>query len=350
MMRNAFAQFEIILSNFDDSDQFSIRFNVFDRPIARRWLSALSLLLKQGNEMLKDYCFLGFPENQKNLEVLCQRLNYHIGMINAFFHGEDGHLKYHIGKHYIPDMFFRDGKMIQPALNELHQHFEKLIGQVWAPSVYVTSADRKTAQSILHLNHLCHQIEMLSRSKQMFLANPDKVGALIQVGFANAINFNLHPEDYDDFSLKTGIGSVFLKYSQWGKTHLEAFCDKDEFIDWSNISGLRYVTGEFFVDWCLIDEAETVELQKNLHQWLRSHGVDPNQKELALGRCQVAELAPNQFEGMRVSEIQKKLSSYSEIKSISVYQNSRVIKKNFLKQEINYSGSSKYVYPDNPSS
>jgi hypothetical protein len=322
---------ELRLENpLNTADVFSVWFEVFDRPLARHWLQRLKFLLRKNYLQEKVFCFLGFSDSPRDLPFLCRELNRHILIVNEFYTGKQGRLSYRIPEIFSPESVFRDQKVNQSLMNSIHHHFELLIGQVWSPSRFYESADRRTRISILQLNHLCHEIESLVRTLEVLDHNPEAACPAMIVSFVGAPQLELKPEDYKEFTLDRGLGKIFLKYAQLGKTHLEVFVDQDQEIHSSNISGLRYLTGEFTVDWGQrVEGTELDGFRDDLHRFLRARGFDPSDSTLGIGRYQVAQLVPDQFPGMSLPEIQRKIGRHSNIRAIAVHDQDGITLREF---------------------
>ena len=65
-------------------DTLAVSVNVNSSPIAEAWQQALKELLQNGNHLEKNFCFLGWAGNQRDLNYLCQQLNQAIHCINRF--------------------------------------------------------------------------------------------------------------------------------------------------------------------------------------------------------------------------------------------------------------------------
>ena len=67
-------QIQITLRGPDTSTQ-TVYIDVFDNSLAHKWLSALNGILTSDLHLEKNYCWLGWTENQRNAEYLCEQIN-----------------------------------------------------------------------------------------------------------------------------------------------------------------------------------------------------------------------------------------------------------------------------------
>ena len=105
----------------DKTETLDYIINVHEHEMAQRWFTALKEIVQQNKYLEKNFCFLGFPDSQRNLDFICQELFWAKNEINNFFRGE-----YEIEENYFPDTL-RDPVTLHPnqdLMNKLHNHFE----------------------------------------------------------------------------------------------------------------------------------------------------------------------------------------------------------------------------------
>ena len=77
---------KVILRNpLDYKDQIDYNIIPYDNQLAKDWIIALKKLLQSGNQIEKNFCFLGFPKTARTVEYLCDQLNQSVSTINNFF-------------------------------------------------------------------------------------------------------------------------------------------------------------------------------------------------------------------------------------------------------------------------
>ena len=152
---------------------------VYDTPLGKRWLEALRDNLKQKRILEKNFCFLGWADNKRNLTYLCEELNKNIAQINSFnFNPPYKKIKSFSNEDFqYPDTLpvgferwvgreihgnFPGLKLKHEACNKLHRHFEELQGTAWTLSPYYKIADNKTKYAIRQLNNLPNYKLLLS--------------------------------------------------------------------------------------------------------------------------------------------------------------------------------------------
>ena len=79
-------QVKVVLRNpLNKTDQIDYTINVNDTPMGDRWYAALQDSLRQHKYLEKNFCFLGFPDSARDLDFICQELNWAKNQINSFF-------------------------------------------------------------------------------------------------------------------------------------------------------------------------------------------------------------------------------------------------------------------------
>lgn len=311
---------ELLLSNpKDESDQYAIFMDILDSSLSKKWVTELKRILQTDVYLEKNFCFVGFPNSSRNIEYVCQRANHFIEQINNYKAPgawEDG---------YRIDLKLTAEEISKPQvqeriLNEMHHHFEILMGQVWNHADFFMQASNEIRYAIRQINNLCHEIEHLVRA--IVRENKEENTPATLVSFLNAPRIEMTDEDYDSFVVDRGFGYVFMHYCQAGKTHWEAFIDNDEHIDDQNISGLRYYSAEFDIEWG--DDYSNFpwwnDKIKNFPQWLKKNDCNPDDKKLSLGWALIAKIPREQFGDLKISEIHSLLGRYLNLYKISVIE------------------------------
>lgn len=297
-------------------ENFTVKFRVLENSLADKWSDLLikNFFLNE-HPIEKVFCLQGWQtdldsNHGRSMSYLCQRLNESIAIINDDLNNK--------GYEYI-DLHFdlitmKNSQASRNLLNQIHHHFEILIGQVWNPSKWYGLAEERTRSSIRNLNNICHEMEGILR-----FTNDPNCGCGINVGlngpdfsgkyFAEKIKVDLEKDDYDHFQDYLDWGDCVIYYSQLGKRHIEAYNDKDDCIHDENISGYRFLTGEFIL--CF---REVKKQSPQFFEWLKSKGFDPNDKTLGLGYPVVAKL--ESFKNKK--EIERELKLRDDLYSIEL--------------------------------
>ena len=248
----------------DKTDKHDYIINVYDTPMGNRWYTALQDILRRNLYLEKNFCFLGFPDSQRDLEYICRELCWAKDKINDFFRGE-----YVIEENFYPQDLRPDGiNPNQDLMNKLHNHFEHLQGTVWGLSDWYKRADDTTKFAIRQLNLLCHEAESLMLSQRKKATLPDWVRPSQITTFLNAPRYDFpseHKTAFDETRYDRRFGEVYLHWTQIGKTLFEVYRDENGVdIDQATcdaITHLRYYSGEFDIEW-----AQSVTYNGN-HPW-----------------------------------------------------------------------------------
>jgi len=233
------------------ADMIDYTIVVNDTPMAHNWYIALQDLLKRNLYLEKNFCFLGFPNNPRDLAYICNELRQAVNTINCFFDG-----KYIIEETFYPHTMRNGLKPNQALMNQLHNHFEHLQGTVWGLSDYYKKADYDTKFAIRQLNNLCHEAESLMLSQRKKAELPDWVRPSQITTFLNASRIEFPTEyktTFDETRYDRKFGEVYLHWTQIGKTLYEVYRDENGVdIDETTcdaVTHLRFYSGEFDIEW-----------------------------------------------------------------------------------------------------
>lgn len=277
--------------------------DVFDNSLSRKWLRALNHLLEYQLHLEKNYCWLGWVDNPRSAEFLCEQINQAIAAINQ------ANIGYRITDHFTPDNTITPGPMgdgqpgglvVHEKFNALHRYFEDLQGTSAAISAYYQRSDDKTRWYIRQLNLLCHEYECLVLSLRKRTV-PEWQRPSQLMCWLNAPRFNLEPADLELFGIETinrPLGGVFVGVNKGvGKHHWEVF--NDEGAD-SRVNELTttvmdsqsQAAGDFDIEWGN-NPGQFYWQQRHLarfREWLVQNGFDPEDPTLTIGHPQVGQV------------------------------------------------------------
>lgn len=270
-----------------------------DTEFSEMWVIALEDILKRGLHLEKNFCFMGFPKQTRDLHAMLADLDRHIKRIN------ESSLDYTIQEEYSPDTvwwdvdnhtFERDPDYIKhDTFNTLHNHFEVLQGTVGNMSQYYTDANPYVKYSIRQLNNLCHEMESYILSRVKHKRNPYWTRPSQITTFLNAPRYNLLNEYRNGFvtnGYDRVFGGVYMHWCQIGKTYFEVFRDEGapKLTDavCEAITDLKYYSGEFDIEWGRDvvrggDQPWHDKQMDEYYAWLTDNGKDINDPRLSLG-------------------------------------------------------------------
>jgi len=313
-----YEKLKVVLRNTQNNNTKDLFFNIREHHVAQNWATALitdyintdAILEKQF--MMHGWIFDENNPNARTVDFMCRELNFHINRINDYCQRKK--------INYFINMSFDSNTVDQEQLNEIHHHFEILIGQIWNVSSYYNMFDQDHQFSVNNLNWLCHEIE--SKLRGIYAFNEKRSSSSIVVCMKPIVRYDLIESngDYDYFEMKDlEFGQVRMHYAQTGKTHWEAYYDSDEDIYDSNISGIRYLSGEFDINLKnkIKSDQELLLQWEDFKDWITQKGLDVNDKTLSLGFAVLADMDKT---GMPESEfeIMQELWKYDDILSIGV--------------------------------
>lgn len=313
--------FRITFRNTQTGETLPVDHKIADFFTAQKWARCMQFdyLEAENNVVEKNYMMQQWEYDESNpnarsIPVLCAEMNRYVQVINAYFDGSsDRRVNYHITQYFDP------ATLDQQILNEIHHHFEVLIGQVWSVSEYYKKANPPTTFAIRQLNNLCHEMEYLRRPSLRNVTDertPWQSG--IYFPWIPTIRYKFVECDYDHFTQIVEYGDIILHYAQLGKTPMEAYYARDEEVFDNNITGLRYLSGEFDVVYKqdvprAVAEAHFARANVPAFEWIRARGQDPESKFTGIGFVPVAKIDRSQWPGLNARQIHLELFKYDDV-------------------------------------
>lgn len=322
-------RFFISLRNLETQKMFTVYLRPTQHALSKFWQQTIkSNFLKnpQSKPLNKNFCFHAWqtqwvqPSYSRNLSTLCDMLNESIQQVN-YYYGSHGY-------QYIDLVFsidsLQDNVWYRSAMNQLHHHFETLIGQVGNTSDWYHKPGVQIAcWHVQQLNALLHEIEATVNNIQC--GNGEKCILINYSGphmdgsyDPEPVRYNLEAPHYDCFQdTQHSWGMLTAYYSQLGKQHIEVFVDNDQDIAPENISGIQYMLGE-----CILtlgsrspDSPHLPRMTQEFRQWLVDNNYDPEDKKLALGLGVLANIHPedNRHLGNTWQEIDQAIHQMDDV-------------------------------------
>ena len=282
-----------------DLEDLTVYVDVYDSSLARKWLAALNILIKDHYHLEKNYCFFGFADGPRNGVYLCEQINKSIAAINAADIG-----------YFIDDVFTVENtiasnlRLINNKFNHLHRYFEDLQGVSGHMSPYYTQANSTTRWHIRQLNLLCHEFESWAMSNHKKHTAPEWMRPSQLMCWLNTPRFTLDDDDYKLFgveSINRPLGGVFVGVNKAiGKHHWEVFVDEAEYnpthisdnLITTTLNTQTEAAGDFDIEWANNPGQFPWQI-KNLADfriWLINNGLDPDDHTLTIGHPQVGQV------------------------------------------------------------
>ena len=324
-----------------------------DNQLAKDWIVALKQLLSNGLMLEKNFCFLGFPGNARDVDFICNELNEAVDIINRF---NFTHTWQNAGlEPYFIEEWFSNESVMYPEeylvfdklggddknnpgmqikhglMNRLHNHFEVLQGTVESLSSYYRTANIETKYAIRQLNTLCHELENLILAKRKKKTMPEWVRPSQITTWLSAPRYLL-TDQHRQLFLENGydrcFGTVYMHWTQIGKTYFEVWRDEgapelNETIC-DAITELKYYSGEFDIEWgqdikLYNGQSWWDEFIGKYYDWLLSQGVDVTDAKNSLGYLPIGDvLLEKSFGTTDMFEIHNLLEQYLDIYAIEV--------------------------------
>lgn len=324
-------EIKITLRDPLNNELLPLSIEIFDVPLAKKWIASLTNALNDKLALEKNYAFMGFPESYRNLEYLCQQMLFFRNQILDYRDEGVWQNGYKIEEYISPGRFYSDCVINQDLLNIFHKHFEILFGQVWQLSRYYLEAPKRIRYAIRQINHLVHEIENYAKVDHFLHINyHDFQFRMINISFLKSRSHEFEVNDFDNYTLDPKTGMVVLHYGQTGKNHLEAFVSRDEHCGEENLNGSRYFNASFDIYFGPnFDQYDFWRKEKaEFREWMIRKGYDPDDKSLAVGHCAIGQLDLNPFKATRLPLICDQIKNFVDIYKIQILESGRVIAEN----------------------
>lgn len=307
-------------------EYLSVFIDIEDSSLARKWLAALNELLRDGYHLEKNYCFMGFPDAERDGDFICQQINASIAAINRADLGYVIHDDFSVSNTISDDPAHGRpcGRNIrQDRLNWLHRYFEDLQGISGNPAQFYLRASPEVRWHIRQLNLLCHEFESWALSYRKQLEAPDWVCPSQLMCWLEAPRFSLEPQDLELFGIHTlnrHTGAVYVGVNKAvGKHHWEVFCDEGRDASELVSTTMRTQTeaaGDFDIEWGR-SAAQFEWRQRQLQAfetWLRQNGFDPADPELTIGHPRIGQVdLAKSFGTLDHGSMVKLLANYTDV-------------------------------------
>lgn len=307
----------------NEFDNIVLEIEPTDNQLGLMWFNALQHNLKYAdNNVEKTHMLKGWAEGTKiynhpgirDANTLCNEMNWAIDRINIEMHGR---YNYPLIKMMWDLELLSDSDKFRQAANEIHHHFELLIGQVWDVSEWwKKEITFKTREAIRWINNVVHQMEHLFKPARAWFVSLNNLD-FADVNHTPMHLFPLGQGCYKYFTTKLESLTITDYYCQLGKKHYEVFCDDDDVIDRKNISGTRYVSGEFIL------QLRDGDYKSNFNNWLVENDFDPDDITQGYGTGVMGKVV--NCKANDIDEIMKR----NDIYKISVDDGYKVIDKTF---------------------
>jgi len=282
-----------------------IYFDVYDNSLSKKWLDAFNDLLANNLHLEKNFCFMGFPQCERNLDIIVTQINQTIAAING------SSIDYLIKDHFtMANMTHKKWSKLgnceiisvnHEKFNQLHLYFEETQGESGSMSEHYNKADSETRWHIRQLNLLCHEAEALILSLGKATSAPEWVRPSNVMCWLNAPRFILADEDYNLFGIDAIVrdhGGVYVGVNKAvGKHHYEVFQDEgvDSRIDELTTTTLKPQTeaaGDFDIEWGqdTRDRPFMKEKLDSFRSWLITNNFDPEDPSLTIGHPKIGQV------------------------------------------------------------
>lgn len=319
-----YSKLGVYFKNSQTGEKRPVYFNIHNNRTAQKWATFLEkdyikskdYIRLEKKFMLHGWKFADDNPNARTLEYIINELNWVVEELNNYF-------VVYLIEYNIPEIFTTD--VTHEDLNVLHHHFEMLRGRVWDETPIYSAAPDSIRWLINQLNEACHELENLIRVDTAYAHRCSSSGVVMcMYGPQGGIRHEMESQDFDVFvNENLPFGTIRMHYAQAGKTHREAWFDNDDNIHDENITGIRYLSGEFDIELNCGPDGEHLADEESWSQfldWCTEKGLDTTDSTLALGWAPLADMDKSQFAGMSDWEIMMELYNYDDICTVELYK------------------------------
>lgn len=206
-------------------DVYSLQFKLKDHEVAQKWANLVTIANKKYS-IDDPGRFYGFYDRAESVERALKKINHTIDIINDFEPIIDRHLQ---------DI------MDQDTLNYLHHIFETYHGLLDSQtSSFWTKSPDHVRKALADLNIYVHECESAGRN-----AKPTPAHAITWYKMPKVTK--LTNDDYKFFEMEIEFGTIYLLYSEIGKTLEDLSIDNDQYIFDDAFQPFRNISADFIV-------------------------------------------------------------------------------------------------------
>ena len=209
--------------NLDNS--YSVKFDIKLHSVAQKWAGAVSVAVKK-HTLDDPGRFYGFGSKQSQIQRAISRINQPVDTINNFEPIVDRRLE------NIDD---------QDTLNYLHHIFEVYHGLLdQQTNEFWSRSPAEVHRALADLNILVHECEAVNRSI-------DNRPSHISTWYQMPKIMTLTDDEYSLFEPQARKGTIYLLYTEIGKTLEDLSIDHDNYIHDTAFKPFRYFSADFIV-------------------------------------------------------------------------------------------------------
>jgi hypothetical protein len=244
-----------ITNGIDNKD---LTFNVYETSIAHRWAAEVA----KGYELFENDRFQGWPGSNKDLTYYINELHKQVNVVNT----------------YKPGSIIFDQLLSQDTLNYLHKFFEDLRGPLETGTEFYNQAPLHVKEAINMFNVLIHETEHLIRNSDV----PTIVGT-----FHTRPRIPFEDKDYEHFTFHWKYGEVYINYCEVGKTLLDVFKDRDQYVGRDNVRPQQFYSADFMIKFGIqLPQSYYEQRLREFSDWYSTQGF--KFRHLSLGMIPVA--------------------------------------------------------------
>lgn len=293
-----FTRVEIEYANFNQLDDvITVDFKINESQIAQKWATLLSLAIKKF-PIDDPGRFYRFHDRQELITKALYKINKTIDVIN--------------NHQYIIDRYL-ENILDQDTLNYLHHIFEINHGLLDdQTSTFWKNAPNSIRIALSNLNTRVHECESIGRD---LIPNPRHVVTWYKMPKVT----KLQDEDYKLFEFGSRFGTIYLMYTEIGKTLEHLSQDRDRYIFDSAFRPFRHISADFVVNYYDDDPAEIASKYKAMETYYYANkkffidkGLPWEHPYLTPGSIPVAEIVT------KSDDVVDKIKTRQWVKSIKI--------------------------------
>lgn len=224
----------------------TLRYKLNNLPITHKWADRLQTALDQQLHIDDPGRFYGYNSIDIETQDAVNAINTCCDIIDQY---KSGFVQRRVKKEHID----------QDTLNYLHNIFEQYHGTLNTPHAFFSLAPNNVKKALAQLNVEVHRCERLVKGTGRKMLPTHTV---TYYDLEKSTNHVLELGDYDHFTEFYEFGTVYLLYTEIGKTLQDLAIDQDTHVHRDAYKPFRYYSADFVVRMYGMSHLTWIQLQK----------------------------------------------------------------------------------------
>lgn len=227
-------------------EPLTLKYKLNDLPVTKRWAKRLAEALERNLKIDDPGRFYGFEDIAIERKKAVTAINRCCEIIDEY---KPGFVGRRVEENHID----------QDTLNYLHNIFEQYHGTLNTPHEFFLDAPEEVRKALAQLNLEVHRCESLAEGTCRKMLPTHLV---TYYDLEKSEEFTLEIEDYNHFADLYEFGTVYLLYTEIGKTLQDLAIDNDQHVHEDAYKPFRHYSADFVIRMYTISHQSWLELRK----------------------------------------------------------------------------------------